>query len=223
MCRNLLRTLSRCEVTTRLTSSGNGASSSAGSQPCFHVAERYLATKAGHGDGKDRAGVPLCKDQAGPLNRQRALKTAEQSAINSVSDCPGRIAFRSKSGRIPKKSRIGVNRSCCWPVLITRQLAQGTHQRALITGTILMASGRVPTTQTIFSRPPSFMRGIPRVQETVNGLGSAGSDRSRDSQAAPLTSDPIRPPRSNPRSARVPGSRSRPTAPGEVPARVHGP
>jgi len=64
--------------------------------------------------------------------------------VSSTSDWLGRMMLRSTSGSMPKNPNICSTSSRCCAVNRTRQRAQGAACKALITGAILIASGRVP-------------------------------------------------------------------------------
>ncbi len=97
------------------------------------------------------------------------------------------MTSRSICGLISKNGKSSSTSSRCCPVSNTRQRAQGLASRALITGAILMASGRVPITQTMVfwgARPIKAASRACGVVDRDDATDHAGTEKRRQAERA---------------------------------------
>lgn len=104
----------------------------------------------------------VCGRAPGTSSRWRSAISAPSFAITwadgSLMVPDTRSTVRRASGVIPAMASTSSQRSVCCPVVTTKGLTTSLCSRAWMTGNILMASGRVPTTTIIRRRSSSATR-----------------------------------------------------------------
>ena len=153
------------EIAWRFSSSGNGLSVSRVRRPAstWTTGIRRLkdAIAAASADevspwtsvatGKPSSRISSRVAIAAPVASNRSRRkpssleiTVETSSLRVRPGCP---TSRSKSGVMSARARIGSTRSRCWPVVTTIGTKFALARSASTTGSILIASGRVPIRQ----------------------------------------------------------------------------
>ena len=128
-----------------------------------------------------------------PAPRRRP---SSSRAVSAVSVWSGRMTSRSRSGAMSKSVSTWSSRWRCCAVASTRTSAHDSSRSPLMTGAILIASGRVPTTQSTFACPlsPGHDRAavVPRLQcDRSHGLSPS---RARTTIRRDDSAEPCRPP-----------------------------
>ena len=159
-----------------------------GAQARLHVGDAHTRWNAPRPTAIAVVVSPWTRTQSGSALARSSSIPPRTRAATWDGVWPTVMTSRSWSGRIPKSSSTSSSISRCWPVTATEQSMPGREPSSATTGAILMASGRVPNTQSTRVNDPA--NGPPASagtwQRTVApAAGTASWTRPRSGCAAP--------------------------------------